>query len=377
MTSWVVRQPSPKNGKKTMQINPNLFFLTKSQHLIIWNYKTHEQFELDRAHSQRLLELIYDLSLYNPEFEIDSTFTHHAIIQQSAPTLDNQWGWDDLSRIFHIGTKDLSDADQPTDSVSWAAHYLAHCQGVMRTSPPDSNRFAHLQSEDFISLPQPSPHESLRTYPLLQHTLIKRKTCRTYLNKSVSLEDLSTLLYLSLGHLKERLQDTSHLTPPSFRARRSSPSGGGLSSSEGYLYAHNIRGVNPGFYYYHPELHALRLIRRIQEPLGNYLNGQHFIDNLPFGIFITSRFDKLWWKYPHSRAYRVALIEAGHISQTAQLISTAMGLNTWISSALNDTKIEKALGIQDFKEQLVLFVGAGYSDGQVFSDEFEKLLRTD
>lgn len=54
-----------------------------------------------------------------------------------------------------------------------------------------------------------------------------------------------------------------------------------------------------------------------------------------------------------------------------------MGLNTWISSALNDTKIEKALGIQDLKEQLVLFVGAGYSDGHVFSDEFEKLLRTD
>ena len=54
-----------------------------------------------------------------------------------------------------------------------------------------------------------------------------------------------------------------------------------------------------------------------------------------------------------------------------------MGLNTWLSSAINDTKVEKALGIQDLREQLVLFVGGGYSDGRVFSDELEQLLRTD
>lgn len=359
-----------------MQINPDVFFLAQPPSLIIWNYKTHEQFELDSAHSQRLMELIHDISLYDPDCGIDSTFTKNSILLD-VPTLGSQWGWDILSRIFHIGTKDLSDADQPGDSSSWAAQYLAHCQSVMSTNLPDSNRFAHLQPEDYINLPQPLPNESLKEYHSLHYALIKRKTCRSYLNKSVSLEDLSTLLYLSLGHLKERTHETSKLTPASFRARRSSPSGGGLSSSEGYLYAYNVRGINPGFYYYHPTLHALRLIRRAQEPLGSFLNGQHFIDNLPFGIFITSRFDKLWWKYPHSRAYRVALIEAGHIAQTAQLISTAMGLNTWLSSAINDTKVEKALGIQDLREQLVLFVGGGYSDGRVFSDELEQLLRTD
>lgn len=359
-----------------MQINPDLFFLAKAPSLIIWNYKTHEQFELDSEHAQRLMELIYDISRYDPDHAIDLTFVNIAIIQEKA-TIENSWGWDDLSKIFHIGTKDLSDSGQPMDSTSWAVLYMTHCQNVMGTKSPDPNRFAHLQAADFISLPEPSPNESFKENPTLQHALLKRKTCRSFLNKSISLENISKLLYLSMGYLKERDSETPDLIPIDFRARRSSPSGGGLNSSEGYLYAYNIRGLNPGLYYYNPTLHGLRLIRGLKEPLGSFLQGQHFVDNLPFGIFITSRFDKLWWKYPHSRAYRVALIEAGHIAQTVQLISTAMGLNTWLSTATNDTKVEKALGIQDLREQLVLFVGGGYSDGEVFSNEFEKLLATD
>lgn len=357
-----------------MRINPNLFFLSKPPSFVIWNYQTHKQFELDLAHSQRLIELIHDISRYNPNLAIDSTLFTNAIIQHTTESDGHAWGWDDLSRIFHIGTKDLTHSEQPKGSKEWAAQYWVHCQEVMNTEPPTPNRFANFQQEDLISLPPPLPNKALNEAASLEQALLNRKTCRSYLNKSITLENISTLLYLSLGHLKERESDSAHLTPLAFRARRSSPSGGGLSSSEGYLYAYNIKELSPGLYYYHPGLHGLRLIRRAKEPLGAFLQGQHFVDNLPFGIFITSQFDKLWWKYPHSRAYRVALLEAGHIAQTVQLVATAMGLNTWLSAAINDTEAERALGIQDLREQLLLFVGGGYSDGNVFCNEFEALL---
>lgn len=350
--------------------------MTKRSAFIIWNYKTHVQFELDHTHSQRLIELIYDISQYEPTHPIDSAFLEGNIIQEPKEAEDN-WGWDDLSKIFHIGTKDLPSTEQPTDCMGWASHYLKHCQDVMSTQPPDQNRFAHLQPDDFISLPPPLPNDALTEHPSLENALLNRKTCRSFLNKSISLENISTLLYLSLGYLKQREADTSDLTPAIFRARRSSPSGGGLSSSEGYLYAYNVTDLSPGLYYYHPNLHALRLVRRLKEPLGAFMQGQHFVDNLAFGIFITSRFDKLWWKYPHSRAYRVALLEAGHIAQTTQLISTAMGLNTWLSAAINDSRVESSLGIYDLNEQLILFVGGGYSDGKAFCDEFNMLLTND
>lgn len=141
-----------------------------------------------------------------------------------------------------------------------------------------------------------------------RQTLLQRKTCRSFLNKSVSLDDVSTLLYLCLGYLKERETDTCELVPAMFRARRSSPSGGGLNASEGYLYVYDVQGLEAGIYYYHPHMHSLKLIRNLDSPLGSLLQGQHFVDNIPFGVFITSRLDKMWWKYPHSQAYRVALL---------------------------------------------------------------------
>lgn len=105
------------------------------------------------------------------------------------------------------------------------------------------------------------------------------------------------------------------------------------------------------------------------------MEGQHFIDDIPFGVFLTSRFDKMWWKYEHSRAYRVSILDIGHLSQTFQLVATASGLKTWLTAALTDSKIEKLLGLSNLSEQPMLFVGAGYSNGDVFSEELKTLLR--
>ena len=105
------------------------------------------------------------------------------------------------------------------------------------------------------------------------------------------------------------------------------------------------------------------------------LGGQHFINNLPLGLFITARFDRLWWKYEHSRAYRMAFVEAGHLSQTFQLVATALGLNTWLTGAFADQQVEALLNLEGSAEQPLLFVGCGQSDGQVMCAEMRELLR--
>ena len=109
-------------------------------------------------------------------------------------------------------------------------------------------------------------------------------------------------------------------------------------------------------------------------PLGQLLCGQHFINNLPVGLFITSRFDKLWWKYEHSRAYRMSYVEAGHISQTFQLVATSLGLNTWLTGALTDDQVETLLGLNDSAEQPLFFVGCGKSNGDVMCKELKALM---
>lgn len=354
-----------------MKINPNVFILPRTPNQIIWDYKNHKQFELNLEYSTRLAELIENPNNFNDSNEIDSQLFSAGILTKTKPT-HTKWGWDELSKIFHIGTKNIPCDHVPQDIHEWSSLYLDHCTNVLNTSPPPT-RLAESLARDLIALPLPS---CLPERPLA-NVLIDRKTCRSFTGEAVSLEIISTLLYLTLGYLHERENEIDESIAEGLGARRSSPSGGGLNACEGFLLVQNVVGLKTGFYAYHPTMHALSFVNPLPyQPLGHLLSGQHFINNLPVGLFITCRFDKLWWKYEHSRAYRMAYIEAGHISQTFQLAATALGLNTWLTGALTDDQVEALLGLEDSPEQVLFFVGCGKSDGQVMCKELKSLLTT-
>jgi SagB-type dehydrogenase family enzyme len=70
-------------------------------------------------------------------------------------------------------------------------------------------------------------------------------------------------------------------------------------------------------------------------------------------------FTRQLWRYPYSRAYRAALIEAGHICQTFCLASTALGLAPFSVMALADSLIERDLGIDGITESVLYAAGVG------------------
>lgn len=352
-----------------MHINPHLFILPRTPGQIVWDYRGHKQFELNLEYSTRLAQLIDNPESFDNLNIIDTQFLNTGILTTSIQDT-NEWGWDELSKIFHIGTKNIPCEYTPQNIYEWSRHYLDHCNDVLTSIAPASD-FAHRPARQLISLPAPCglPADSLAD------TLLKRKTCRSFTGAAVSLGDISTLLYLSLGYLKEREDDIDETVAEGLTDRRSSPSGGGLNACEGFLHVQNVSGLKPGLYAYHPANHALSVVSGLPaSPLGQLLCGQHFINNLPVGLFITARFDKLWWKYQHSRAYRMAYVEAGHISQTFQLVATALGLGTWLTGALTDDQVETLLGLEDSPEQPLFFVGCGHSDGQVMCKELKALL---
>lgn len=352
-----------------MHINPHLFILPRTPGQIVWDYRSHKQFELNLEYSTRLAQLIDNPESFNNDNIIDTQFLNTGILTTSIQGT-NEWGWDELSKIFHIGTKNIPCEYTPQNIYEWSRHYLDHCNDVLTSGAPDAD-FAHRPANELIRLPVPSglPVDSLAD------ALVQRKTCRSFTGKAVSLGDISTLLYLSLGYLKEREDDIDETVAEGLTARRSSPSGGGLNACEGFLHVQNVDGLAPGLYAYHPADHALSFVSTLPDsPLGQLLCGQHFINNLPVGLFITARFDKLWWKYQHSRAYRMAYVEAGHISQTFQLVATALGLGTWLTGALTDDQVEALLGLEDSAEQPLFFVGCGQSDGQAMCKELKALL---
>ncbi|NBA94049.1 SagB family peptide dehydrogenase [Pseudomonas sp. R5(2019)] len=349
-----------------MKVNSNCFFLARPPALIYWCYETHEQIELTGPYLERLVELISGTATYSAKNAIDREFADRGILCQSD---EQAWGWDELSKIFHIGTKNIPYSNVPETAESWATAYLEHCNEVLSSSPPIENYEVQSQNQENIALPPICPQP-------LSKVLLKRKTSRNFQKKCVPLTEISNLLHYSLGFLEERMLQADTGLPENLCHRRSSPSGGGLNATEGYLYVKNVDGLNAGFYYYNPLNHTLTVTSaESKSTLGELLSGQHFSDDLAFGIFLTSRLDKLWWKYEHSRAYRMAFVEIGHISQTFQLLATETGLSTWLTGALDENKIEPLLNIKNPGEQVLFFIGAGTSTGGHIPDALDQLIK--
>ncbi len=353
-----------------MHINPYLFILPRTPGLIVWNYKDHVQHELDLGYATRLAKLISNPNAFDNCNIIDTQLLNAGILTTSkidSPT----WGWDELSKIYHIGTQNIPCEHPPQNIQEWSSQYLSHCNEVLNKPCPEEERHT-LAADQRIALPAPGVLTDTR----LGSVLLQRKTCRSYTGEAITLNDLATLLYLSLGFLHEREHDRDDNIAAGLDARRSSPSGGGLNACEGFVLAQNVSGLEPGIYAYHPAEHCLSLINPLPEAaLGHLLGGQHFINNLPLGLFITARFDKLWWKYEHSRAYRMAFVEAGHLSQSFQLVATALGFGTWLTGAFADEQVETLLKIAGSAEQPLFFVGCGASDGQAMCEEIQALLQ--
>lgn len=343
---------------RKLYVSPNIFFILRDGHIIAWDYKNHQQFELESRYFQRLIELSSANSSINSN-EVDSELLEAGLISETNE--ETKWEWDILSHIFHYGTSistsdGLSSLFEPENFIE---DYLNHCKNTY---------LANDLIESDLKLPKiplpPADLDLLANINFLS-VLKNRRTCRSFIKKSLSINLLSTMLYSVFGDFHTSTEEYKKYGFEKIGMRKTSPSGGGLHLTEAYLVAKDVDGLKKGIYSYSPLDHSLILINEYKQNqnLSEFLCGQYFADELPFGIFLTSRFDKLWKKYPHSRAYRIALFDVGHISQTFHLISTALGLNSWLSGAFEDDKVATLLNLTTPSERVVFFVGAGYGDG--------------
>src|SRR6202171_221838 len=74
---------------------------------------------------------------------------------------------------------------------------------------------------------------------------------------------------------------------------------------------------------------------------------------------MTAVFERPMWKYHKARAYRVVLLDAGHLCQTFCLVATWLGLAPFCTAALKDTLIEKDLGIDGVRGSVLYVAGVG------------------
>jgi len=186
--------------------------------------------------------------------------------------------------------------------------------------------------------------------------LLRRRTHRKFSDREVSVEAISQLLSLVWSV-------TGYLNSPVFGKlpHKTSPSGGARHPGEVYLMALRVKGLRSGLYHYHPGRRYLEFIRAnaTRDKAWRYCAKQDYVKNASALFLMTAVFPRTMWKYHHARAYRVVLLDAGHLCQTFCLVATWLGLAPFCTAALKDTLIEKDLGIDGIRESVVYAAGVG------------------
>jgi SagB-type dehydrogenase family enzyme len=248
---------------------------------------------------------------------------------------------------FHFLTKDA-----PYVGSDWTI------EQIMQTIPdtPSPPLFKKIEGAELISL----PFHEIDTDSFYQ-TLHARRTQRQFSEAKVPLDSISKLLRTTWG-VQGYVESKYFGSLP----RKTSPSAGARNPIEVYLMALRVKGLDAGLYHYDAKDHALeRISSEATAQLARaYCADQPFVAHASALFIMTGVFARTMWKYPNPRAYRVVLLDAGHLGQTFCLSATRMGLAPFSTAALKDSLIEQDLGIDGISESVVYVTGIGLPVGE-------------
>lgn len=221
--------------------------------------------------------------------------------------------------------------------------------------PPPAFHEFHSNSNKTV-LPEPD-----MTSPLIG-LLMKRRTCRSFdIRVPLSCKYLSQILYYTFG-----CHGYSEMAGGIRILKKTSPSGGASHGVEVYPLIINVEGLITGLYHYDVRRHMLVEIQLMNQDEAiqaaqHYTAGQEYFSNVQVLFLLTARFYRTYWKYrQHSKAYRVILMDAAHLSQTLFLLASELGLGAFITAAINESNIEEAIGINGIEEGAIAVCGCGY-----------------
>jgi SagB-type dehydrogenase family enzyme len=248
--------------------------------------------------------------------------------------------WNPEAGFFHTATKDVQ---------FWTTARAQRAALAKAKVTPMPRTFKRYPGVPAVSLPPPPTHADFPS------VLLARRTWRRYSNATVSLDDLGTVLGLCAGVQKWAKGLGGDLP------LKTSPSGGARHPIECYVVAQRVSGLRSGVYHYSSGRHELERLRGAVPParVREYVPHGGYFATAPVMVFFTAMFERQLWRYSYSRAYRAALIEAGHVCQTLLLTATWLGLAPYSVMGLADSVIEHDLGIDGITESVLYAAGFG------------------
>lgn len=200
-----------------------------------------------------------------------------------------------------------------------------------RTVPAQTPAGTEVSSGGTILLPAPDHATGTSLDDALEH----RRSSREYLERPISLENLSLILWSAQG-----------ITDPA-TGKRTAPSAMRTYPITLYVAVSNVTGVAPGVYMYAPETHSLvpyldaggkdRVLQAV---------GQRQALSAPVTIVMSGNATIFRERMPSSEdVTRHISLEAGHIAQNILLMETSRGMAGVPFTGFNATIVDEQLGL--------------------------------
>jgi SagB-type dehydrogenase family enzyme len=186
------------------------------------------------------------------------------------------------------------------------------------------------------------PAPRLESEHSLESVLAQRRSIRDYTDDSLSLEDVSQLLWAAQG-----------ITGSD--GERTAPSAGALYPLEVYIVVGRVATLDAGVYHYRPTHHDLRKHsgEDRQPRLARAALGQESVRDAAAVLVFTAVHSRTERKYGE-RTRRYVAMEAGHAAQNVCLQAAALGLGAVPVGAFEDEAVHEVLGLPADRDVLYL-----------------------
>jgi SagB-type dehydrogenase family enzyme len=218
----------------------------------------------------------------------------------------------------------------------------------MKGLPPPPIQKPFSKDAELVDLVNPEQF-SLGNMSLIE-AIRNRRSRRNFTHESLTLEELSFLLWVTQG--VEKLIRNGLVTI------RTVPSGGAMHPFETYLLINTVNGVSPGLYRYLALNHKLLKLYSEKADLPSRIseasNGQNFIGESAVVFIWAVRPYRTEWRYGED-SLKDILISVGHICQNLYLACESIGAGTCAIVAYNQKLLDSFVGV-DGENEIALYL---------------------
>lgn len=199
------------------------------------------------------------------------------------------------------------------------------------------------QTGEIVQLPEPSKDGT----GSVEKAISKRRSVRNFQNKSLTLQQISQLLWSAQGITSED-------------GLRAAPSAGALYPLEIYVVVGNVESLEPGVYRYLPQQN--QLIRTVEGDkrveLVSAASNQEWIADAPALFVFSAIYERTTGKYGQ-RGIRYVHMDAGFAGENLFLQAVALNLSSVVVGAFRDEQVKRVL-LLDENENPMIIMPVGY-----------------